>query len=82
MAIVIMERHFEEAPSDEEIASMKEVTITCLAVNDVTLEQVYASKDRHRFICVFEAGDTAAVVRSIDSTGIPYERVWAADTMV
>jgi len=81
MSIVVMERSFDASVSDEELGKMKEATQVCLDLNDVTLVQVYASADRKRFICIFEAPDVATVRRAVDATNIPYERVWAGDTL-
>ena len=38
-----------------------------------------ASKDRTRFICTFEAPDAETVRRAIESSGVAYYKIWAAD---
>lgn len=79
MSTVVMERRYEEARSQEQIDSMNQAIAPCLEVNSVTHLQTLASRDRTRFVCLFEAPDAETVRRAIESSGVAYERIWAAD---
>ena len=78
MTLVVMERSFDVAPTEAELADMKDRTQTCLEINDARRIQTYASPDLKRFVCVFEGRDLTSVRRAIDSAGIEYERLWSA----
>lgn len=74
-----MERIYEEPRSDDQIDSMNSKIVPCLEVNGVTHVNTMASKDRTRFICTFEAPDAETVRRAIESSGVAYYKIWAAD---
>jgi len=78
MSTVVMEREFEQPPTDEELEKMKQTTEACLEVNDVTRLQTLASPDRKRCICIFEARDLESVRRAIESAKVDYVRMWSA----
>jgi hypothetical protein len=82
MTTVIVEREFPDAVNDEALMTMKEATERCIALNDVKLTNIWGSTDRKRFICVLEGPDTEAVRRAIDSTEIPYERLYAVNVLL
>jgi hypothetical protein len=81
MSTIVLEKTLEEPVSDEQLAGMRETTEACLAINSVKRLQTILSSDRKRFICIFEAEDTEAVRRSMESAGMPYDTVWAAATV-
>jgi hypothetical protein len=74
-----MERIYEDPRSEDQIDSMNAKIVPCLEVNGVTHVSTMASKDRTRFICTFEAPDAETVRRAIESSGVAYHQIWAAD---
>ena len=80
MSQVIMERRFAVAPTEDELEAMKARTEACLAINDASRIQTFASPDGTRFICLFEGRDLESVRRAVESAGIEYESIWAATT--
>lgn len=79
MSTVVMERLYDETRSADQIDTMNQAIAPCLEVNGITHLQTLVSADRKRFICIFEAPDAQAVRRAIDSAGVTYQSIWAAD---
>ena len=79
MSTVVMERVYAEPRSQEQIDGMNAKIVPCLDVNGITHKTTMINAERTRFICTFEAPDAQAVRRAIESSGVTYERIWAAD---
>ncbi len=78
MARLMAEHVFQEPLSDELYAASAKRLDPCLEVRDGMWRRSSLSADRLRMICEFEAPDAEAVRDALWSSGIPYERVWAA----
>jgi hypothetical protein len=78
MALVLMEKTFEQPASDELIEQMRNATEACFEINDMKRQVTYASQDRLRFICVMEARDLETARRALESAGMSYDRLWPA----
>ena len=78
MTLVLMEKTFEEAASDDIVEMMRQATEACFEINDMERKITYASKDRHRFVCVMEARDLETARRALESAGMTYDRLYPA----
>jgi hypothetical protein len=78
MAIVIVERKFDEANSFNELQAQEDGFAWCAEQHQVTFIRSYFSKDRKRMICEYEAPDAEAVRRVQRTASMPFERVWTA----
>ena len=76
MALVIMEKTFEEPASDELVEMMRQATEACFEINDMVRKVTYASNDRQRFVCIMEARDLETARRALESAGMTYDRLW------
>jgi hypothetical protein len=78
MATIVLEKVLDEPVSDEQVEGMRQQVEACLEINGAKRQRTILSADRTRFVCIFEADDTEAVRRTMDSAGMPYDRVWIA----
>jgi hypothetical protein len=78
MAIVIVERKFDEANAFDELQAQEDSFAWCAEQHEVTFIRSYFSKDRKRMICEYEAPDAEAVRRVQRTASMPFERVWTA----
>ena len=81
MALVIVERVYEEPFTDERGESMVRRLGPCFSLRRITRLHSYISKDRLRTICVYEAPDASSVRDVHDREGVPYVRIWSADML-
>jgi hypothetical protein len=79
MARVVMEQTFEEPLSDEEQARFAKRLDECLEMRNGAWARSYLATDRRRMICEFEAPDAESVRQALRSSGLSFDRVWAAD---
>jgi len=78
MARILMEQSFERPMPDEELSEYAKRLDPCLDIRDGTWARSYVSIDRRRMFCEFEAPDAEAVIDALRTSGIPFDRVWAA----
>lgn len=78
MARILMEQSFEQPMSDEALSEFAKRLDPCLEIRDGTWARSYVSADRRRMVCEFEAPDAGAVRDALRMSGIPFDRVWAA----
>ena len=78
MARIVMEQVFEQPMSDEKLAEFAKRLDACLDVHEGTWARTYLANDRRRMFCEFEAPDAEAVRDALRTSGIPFDRVWAA----
>ena len=78
---VVVERCFPEPETLDNLQSREDARAWCLDAYGVTFLKTYFSLDRRRMVCVYAAPDAEAVRRVQDTTGLPYDRAWAADVL-
>ena len=81
MAIVMVERKFDEANSFDDLQAQEDGFAWCAEQHQVTFIRSYFSKDRKRMICEYEAPDAEAVRRVQRTAAMPFERVWTATVL-
>jgi hypothetical protein len=79
MARVIVEQVFSEPCTDERCAALARAVDACIEMRNGIWRRSSLSKDRLRMICEFEAPDAQSVREAFRSSGVAFERVWAAD---
>ena len=78
MAIVMVERKFDEANSFDDLQAQEDSFAWCAEQHQVTFIRSYFSKDRKRMICEYEAPDAEAVRKLQRTASMPFERIWTA----
>jgi hypothetical protein len=78
MAIVIVERSFDEPVQFGEIQAIANRGVWCLEMYGVRYVRSFFSTDRRRMICLYEAPDADSVREAQRKAGVPFERAWAA----
>jgi hypothetical protein len=79
MARVIVEQVFTEPFTDDRYAASAKKLDPCLEVRDGAWRRSSLSKDKLRLTCEFEAPDAESVREAFRASGVPFERIWAAD---
>jgi len=80
MEIVLVERSFEAPTTAEAVLASAQDLHGCMQMHRVTLLQSHISDDGRRMLCVFEAPDAESVRIANVQTGLPFSRVWTADS--
>jgi len=81
MALVIVERSFEEPQVFDDLQAAESAVAWCLEQNSVTFLRSYFAVDRKRMICLYEAPDAEAVRRTQKEGGLSYTRIYSVDTI-
>jgi hypothetical protein len=79
MARVMVEHVFTEPFTDERYAFFSKKLDPCLQVRNGAWRRSSLSSDRLRMVCEFEAPDAESVREACRLSGVPFERVWAAE---
>jgi hypothetical protein len=79
MSLVIVERSFEQPPTDSDMDAAAQRENQCKGIHAITWKRSVMSKDRRRIICEYEAPDAETVRRVQLEARIPFDRIWAAD---
>lgn len=80
MPTVIVERTLEQPTEFPQLQAMEDASAWCLELHHVTFRYTFLSTDRKRMICVYDAPDAESVRMSQRTAGLPFDRVWTADT--
>ena len=78
MALVVVERAFDDPASFDELQARETEGAWCLDMHNVKFLQTYFSADRKTMICLYEAPDSESVRVAQNRIGMPFERVWTA----
>jgi hypothetical protein len=81
MELVIVERAYEVPFTDEQVADLVRRAGPCFSIRRIKRLTTYASKDRRRTICLYEAPDASTVRDVHDQEGVAYVRIWSADVL-
>ena len=81
MELVIVERTYEPPFTDEQVADLVRRAGPCFSIRRIKFLSTYASKDRRRTICIYEAPDASTVRDAHDQEGVAYVRIWSADML-
>jgi len=77
MALIIVERAFDEPQRFEELQAIEERHAWCLEQYGVVFQRSYLSADGLRMVCLYEGPDAESVRQVNRQAGLPFERVWA-----
>lgn len=81
MASIVLERRFDPALTEAELARMFERVGPCLEERDVHWIRSYLSISGQRMICLFEAPDTESVRQGFRMANLPFEAVWRGEVL-
>lgn len=79
MATIITEYRFLEPFTDEQLSAISRDLDPALARRDASWRRSYASDDRLRLICEFDAKDAETVAAAHREEGVAYEAIWNAN---
>ena len=79
MARVMVEQVFSEPLTDERYGAFAKQLDPCIELRQGAWRRSSLSKDRLRVVCEFEAPDAESVREAYRLSGVPFERIWAAD---
>lgn len=78
MGLIVVERSFEQPPSETDLATVAEREKKCKEIRSITWKRSVMSKDGRRMICEYEAPDAETVRRVQLEAGAPFDRIWPA----
>jgi len=78
MALILVERSFEQPTPFERLAAMERAVADCLARHRVQALRSFCARDQHHMVCLYEAPDAESVRTTQDEGGLPYDLVWPA----
>lgn len=76
MALVLVERHFDEPVNFEDIQRLEDEGAWCLENHKVRFIKTFFSRDHRRMICLYEAPDAESVRLAEDQARVPYDKAW------
>ena len=77
MGLIVVERSFEQPPSETDLAAVAEREKKCKEIRSITWKRSVMSKDGRRMIC--DRGPRAETVRRVQlEAGAPFDRIWPA----
>jgi hypothetical protein len=79
MGLVIVERTFEQPPTDSDLDAGAEREAPCREIHSIAWKRTVMSKDRRRMICEYEAPDAETVRRVQLEASLPFDRIWSAE---
>ncbi|MBK8909054.1 MAG: DUF4242 domain-containing protein [Rhodospirillales bacterium] len=79
MAVILVERSFEEPVCFEELQAREDQASGCLEAYGVTFIRTFLSTDARRMVCLYDAPDAEAVRSAEREAGMPFDRVWSAE---
>jgi len=79
MATIVVERTFQQPPSDEDLTAAGIREKPCLAIYGVAWRRSILSADRLRMVCQYDAPDAESVRKVQREAGNAFERVWAGN---
>jgi hypothetical protein len=75
----MVEQVFSEPLTDERYGAFAKQLDPCIELRQGAWRRSSLSKDRLRVVCEFEAPDAESVREAYRLSGVPFERIWAAD---
>jgi hypothetical protein len=79
MARVMVEQVFVEPLTDERYGAFAKQLDPCIEIREAAWRRSSLSKDRKHVLCEFEAPDAETIREAYRLSGVPFERIWAAD---
>lgn len=76
MALVLVERRFDQPVEFEDIQKLEDAASWCLDAHKVRFIKTFFSRDQRRMLCLYEAPDAEAVRLAEDQACVPYDRAW------
>lgn len=81
MAIIMVERVFVPAVTEEQFVEAGKALRPCIEERDIKHLASHFAADGSRSICMYEAADAERVREANRTAGAPFERVWLAKTL-
>jgi hypothetical protein len=75
----MVEQSFTEPLTDERYGAFAKQLDPCIEMRNGAWRRSAVSRDKLRVVCEFEAPDAESVREAYRASGVPFERVWAAD---
>lgn len=77
MALIVVERSFDEAVDFDTLQAAERAAAWCLEMHRVSFRKSLFAADGRRMMCFYEAPDAEAVRSSQRKAGLPFDRVYA-----
>ena len=81
MSLIVVERTFEQPPSDADLTAAAIREKPCLALYGVAWRRSILSADRSRMVCQYEAPDAESVRKVQREAGNVFDRVWPGNVI-
>jgi hypothetical protein len=81
MPRIVVERSFDQPPSDEDLTAAGIRERPCLDLYGVAWRRSLLSTDRLRMVCEYEAPDAESVRKIQREAGNAFVRVWATNVI-
>ena len=81
MSRIIVERNFDTAQSDADMATVADRERPCLGIYNVQWKRSLLSTDRRRMVCEYETADAETVRKVQREAQAAFDRVWVADVV-
>lgn len=78
MAIVIVERSFDEPVPFERLQAMETAVASCFASHKVVAQHSFRSRDGRHMVCLYDAPDAEAVRATQREANMPFAHIWSA----
>ena len=76
MALVLVERSFEQPVRLEDSQKLEDDGSWCLEAHGVRFLKAFLSRDRTRMLCMYEAADAEAVRMAEQQAKVPFDCAW------
>ncbi|MGA7329336.1 MAG: nickel-binding protein [Rhodomicrobium sp.] len=81
MTRIVVERIFDQPPSDEDLTAAGIRERPCLDIYGVAWRRSLLSADRLRMVCEYDAPDAESVRKAQREAGNQFERVWVGSVI-
>jgi hypothetical protein len=77
MPLIIVERTFDQRPTDAYLREVAARQAGCMELYGVTWKKSVISADRKRMVCEYVAADTESVRKVQREAAAPFQEIWA-----
>jgi len=81
MTRIVVERLFDQPPSDEDLTAAGIRERPCLDIYGISWRRSLLSTDRLRMICEYDAPDAESVRKAQREAGNQFNRVWVGNVI-
>jgi hypothetical protein len=82
MSLIVVERSFGEATDMQALQRLEDAVASCLEQHRVQARGSLVAKNGLHAVCFYEAPDAESVRVTQDRAGLPFDHIWAAQSVV